>query len=975
MSKKKKKGSKKWNRVPPRIAPGEWLKALGIAAAMGLLACAAVFMLPSRINDGRLPVVISRLMTSNPAACYSVDGEYYDWIELMNISDAPVNLAGWKLTDSGDLRDAYVFSDGALSPGESLRVYCADAPEGYRGGERFTGFGLSSDGEVLLLADPRQRISVLDVPAMGKKDVFQRDMETGRYAGMPFYRALGMETAFTDSLTPAYDPAGVAISELMPANRTIVMDEDGEFSDWIELYNGTGAPVALAGWALSDDDMNRRKWIFPAHTMQPGEYLVVFASGKDRRDPSGTLHANFRLSARGEAVRLYNPQGDAVSYIEYDAAVADQSVSREADGGLTALLEPSPGYPNTPEGARSVSAVMMTNSLNLYISEVFSGGKGPDWVELHNAGDQTADLSGMGLSDNPSKPRKWQFPDGARLKPNGYIAVALEGASTGDVAWEGGKTEISDFTPDYTAALALSDGETVYLSTAEGHLVDRVKLYDQHKSISYGRAEGRSEYRYFADPTPGKANARTSYAGVTQPIAFSVPPGVVREKRVSLDLSSEPGAAIYYTTDGSVPDTASRVWSTPVQLTSDAFIRAFAVAEDKAPTEITTVTYIFGPHTLRLVSIVGKASQLNGDRGVLNTGARTECPVYAEIYEPDGTRLAGQECELQMIGHHSRVHFAQKSFKLTAKRAIGDTRFRAKLFANRDYDEVKAVVLRAGGQDVEQTKMRDSILTSLAADTSVMYQETEPCVVYVNGKYWGLYNLREHVDAHSVAQFEGWKDPDGVVIGEGSGESVRDYMSMIKWVESHDLSRDANVEKLRERMDIENYLDYVILQIYANNQDLNNVRFYCSPGEDPRWKWVLFDLDLSFQLDRNNVNDWLRSDAAGTITSQTTTPFRQLMSNAAVRDYFLNRFGQLLATTLSADSVSGKIEARKALIRSEMVLNCRRWGWKTAIWERYTDGMLDYAKKRPAQLIRDLCKTFKLSDAQRQLYFGDVPGQ
>lgn len=963
MSRNKGRDNTGWRPMAPRISAGEWLKALGIAVALGLAAWAAACLLPGGADDdASLPVVIDRLMSSNPAACYSVDGEYYDWIELMNLSDAPVSMAGWKLTDSGDLRDAYTFPSVALEPGERLRVYCADAPKGYQGDALFTGFGLSSKGELLILADSRQRMSLLEVPALGKKDVFMRDPDTGRYSGVPFYEALGIDADYTDSLTPAFDANGLMISELMPSNRATVADGDGDFSDYIELCNASDRPVSLEGWALSDDDMNRRKWVFPERELQPGEYLLVFASGKDRRE-EGELHANFRLSSKGGALRLYDPGDEVVSYVEYDATVADQALSREPDGSVTARLDPSPGYPNTPEGARQATTAMLTNRRGLYISEVFASGEGFDWVEIHNESDSAADLSGFGLSDNATKPRKWQFPEGARLRPDGYAVIALTGAESGDVDLEG------ELNPDYAAPFALSDGETVCLSTAQGELLDRVKLYDQYRNVSYGRAEGHEVYRYFETPTPGRANGPDSFGGVTQDVEFSVPPGVVRESEIDLSMSVEGGASLYYTLDGTEPTTESRRFTEPIHLSANAFIKVLAVAEDRIPTRA-TVTYIFGSHTLRLVSVIGKASQLNGEKGVLNTGQKTEITVYAEIYEPNGTKLAGQNCVLEMVGHHSRSNYAQKSFKLTAKRETGDTRFRARLFANRDYDAVKSIVLRAGGQDVLQTKMRDSILTSLAAGTSVMYQETESCVVYVNGQYWGLYNMREHIDTHSVAQFEGWSDPDGVLMGEGTGVSVPEYQQLLSWVESHSLTDDANVAALREMMDIENYLDYVILEMYSNNQDLGNVRFYCSPQEDPRWKWVLCDLDLSFQLDFNNAGDWFKVNA-GTITTQTTTPFRQLMTNAAVRDYFLTRIGQLLATTLSAESVTEKIEARAALVRDEMRLNCQRWGWKNSTWKRYVNNMLSYAKKRPGMLKQDLVKTFGLSEEEQRKYFGE----
>ena len=523
--------------------------------------------------------------------------------------------------------------------------------------------------------------------------------------------------------------------------------------------------------------------------------------------------------------------------------------------------------------------------------------------------------------------------------------------------------------PDYTADLALSEGEKACLTSSDGAVIDRVKLYDQAAGISYGRVEGQTSYRYFTKPTPGQPNAAESYGKVARPIAFSTPPGLVRDASIQLRMSTTPGVPIYYTTDGSEPSEKSKRYDGAISLDSNTCIRAVALGDDVAPSEPVVASFIFGQHSLRLVSVIGDPGKLN--KGALKSGkksGREGTPVIAEIYEKDGTRLIAQECSFNLVGHHSRTHFPQKSFKLTARRANGDTRFRAKLFTNRDYEAVKAVVLRAAGQDTMQTHMRDSILTSLAADTSVMYQETEPCVVYVNGIYWGEYNLREHVDQHSIAQFEGWQNPDDVIISEGSEEKT-DYHKLLSWVSSHDLSSDANVETLRTMMDIENYLDYVILQMYTCNQDLNNVRRYCNPQEDPRWKWVLFDLDLSYQIDRNNVKDWLGSKV-GSITSQDGSPFRYLMRNDTLRDYFLTRFGQLLATTLSAENVSAKFQARHDLLAEEMAQTCKRWKWKYSTWEKWVQRSIRYAQNRPKQLIGFLTETFRLSDAQAQGYFG-----
>ncbi|MBQ6375170.1 MAG: lamin tail domain-containing protein [Clostridia bacterium] len=974
MSKIAKNGATGWHGMTPHISTREWLRAFVIIAAIALTAWAGALYSPrDSLAAVDLPIVINRLMTSNPSACFGLDGKYYDWLELKNISGETISLDGWRLGCSFDLREARKLDGLKLAPGATQFVYCDRIPVDCPDGAFFSGFRLSANGEQLVLTDPQHQMSILIVPQLAKANVYQRDEATGSYTALTLVEALGSDYSYARTLTPDYDPQGLMISEIMPVNHSTLKDEDGDFSDWLELYNGTGAPVDLNGYALSDDDANHLKWRFPSRVMQPGEYLVVFASGKDRSDPDGELHANFRLSGKGEAIRLYDPKSNALSYVQYSSVSADISLSRQSDGGITQALDPSPGAENTEFGMRTVAAVPWDNPTGIFINEVLASNSGTDWIEIANTSGSAVDLSGMGLSDDPSHPRKWQFPNGAQIGAGGYLVVALAGnaeAQAKDAAK--GKNQMN-VNADYTADFALSDRETVCLSTPDGRLLDRTKLYGQRRDISYGRAAGQDRFRFFPEPTPGQANSGRFYQDVARNVTFSVPPGFVHESRIELAMASDPGVNIYYTLDGSTPTLNSDVYTKPISISRNTIVRAIAWRQGVLQSETSSGSFIFADHSVRLVCVYGNQSQLIGSEGTLVTGARKNgYNVYAEVYEPDGTKLVGQNCHMILTGHHSRTHYDQKSFRLTAKRNTGDTRFRAALFSKRDYSEYKSFMVRASGQDVMQTKMRDSILTSLAADTSLLYQETELCVLYVNGQYWGVYNMRERIDEHSICQFEGWNDPDGVVLGEGNGNSAPGYRDLLRWVRNHDLSDDSNIEALRKKMDIENYLDYVAMEIYCCNQDLNNVRFYCSPKEDPRWKWALFDLDLSYQIDRNNVNDWLKNDKAGTITSQETTIFVRLMKNAGMRDYFLKRMGQLLSTTLSAENVVGRIKERYALMAPEMKANCERWNWSVGTWTRYVKKMAKYAQGRPRKLAGYLSDTFDLSKAEEEKYFGNV---
>ena len=953
---------------------GDWLRAGAWIVAIVLMACAAIFLLPPNRGIEDPQVVINRVMTSNPSVCLSVEGNYYDWIELKNTGDTDVNLSGWKLSDSLDLRGAFVFDDILLAPKDTLIVYCAERPTESTGDEIFTGFRLSSDGESLMLADEKQRqIQALNVPAMGAADVYQRDENTGDYRVVSFFDSEANNEDYIATLRPQYVSTALRINELMPVNHTTLVDSDGDYSDWIELYNGSGETIDLAGYAISDDDTNHKKWVFPQILMQTGEYLVLFASGKDRSDPNGELHTNFSLSAAGESVRLYDDVGNVISYIEYEETEADVSVSRLSDGSTSTDIAPSPGYENSVSGARSALGEdynrISQNVYGLYINEVMSSDSGGDWIELYNDSGAEIDLSGMGLSDNPDRPRKWQFPDGARIPAGGYQIVYLTG-NGGFSGYASGK---------YGADFALSEGETACLSLSDGTLVDSVMLYGQYRGVSYGRAQGYETYRYFTTATPGTANAAKSYEKRAEKVTFSVPGGLQQSNVITLSLSAEEGMNIYYTTDGTEPTASSAIYSGPINIDTNTVVKAVAWRDDVIQSLTNGASYIFNAsHSVRLVCVSGKSSELTGSSGTLNTGAKNDgYDVFVEVYEADGTPLLAQNCQLELSGHASRLQFEQKAFMLKAKQVYGENRFNAALFEKRDYTEYKSFTMRASGQDNQQTHMRDSILTSLAEDTDVMYQETEVSVVYVNGLYWGIYNMRERVTPDSIAQFEGWDNPDDITLVEGDLSrmvsvqgSKQSYQQLIDQVAKTDFSRDENVEKLREYVDIENYLDYVAIQIYTANQDLNNVRMYCNTKADGKWRWVLCDLDLSYQVDRNSINSWLTPGGVGTITQQDNTLFIALMENAGIRDYFLTRMGELLATTFSTENVLQKIRERYDILLPEMEMHCQRWGWKLSTWQRYGNNMVKYAETRPAKLIGYFKETLNLTEDQMQKYFG-----
>ena len=562
-----------------------------------------------------------------------------------------------------------------------------------------------------------------------------------------------------------------------------------------------------------------------------------------------------------------------------------------------------------------------------------------DWVEIYNSNPAEMDISGWWLSDNPDHPRKWEFPQGSIIQPGEYKILFLNGG-------EENPSDPAGMRVDF--ALSITGNETLVLSRPDGSAVDTMLLRAQKSQVSYGRADGYNEYRWFTQPTPGSANTGASYGGSAGSVEFSRSGGRVSES-FYLELISPDGLPVYYTTDGSNPSEFSAQYTAPIEISSTTVVKAAAWAEGYLPSATAANTYVFGnTGDLRLVCVSG-----------------------------DGSMMISQGAELTTSGRASRVTFGQKAFRLVAKSIYGNATFDAQLFTKRDYTVSNSFVMRASGQDCERSHMVDSVITSLAASTGVFYQETELAEVYVNGEYWGMYNMRERVDPFTLAQFEGWDNPDAIDMVEsntmysvqGSSQNIRETMQR---VHRSDLRDPATLEALRQVIDIENYLDYVIMQIYTANEDLNNVRMYRNVEGDGKWRWALFDLDLSYRNDKNSVNMWLRGGDVGSITTQNAELFEKLMENPEMRDYFLTRFGQLLATDLSAENVFGLISDRYDAIESEMVSNCERWGWSYSSWVNYVKKVAQYAVSRPGRLIEFTQGAFKLSDEQVQHYFGDA---
>ena len=758
--------------------------------------------------------------------------------------------------------------------------------------------------------------------------------------------------------TPTPIPETPAVlSELMASNKTTLPDGDGAFSDWIELVNDSGSARDLEGCWLSDEVGEPFKWQFPALTLQPGERLLVFCSGKDRRE--GELHTNFSLGSDGETILLTSPEGYEFWRVEYPASGADQSVSFDGAQPLVSYLA-TPGFENGEAGREAFLSAADTHGA-LVISEavLYNSDYAEqeheyfDWVELKNVSSEPVKLSDYYLSDDRDELLRFRLPE-RTLAPGKTFLVFCSGDAS----------LTSSFYCHAPFALS-SQGDSLYLCRADGSYSDYVRLHDLPYKGSCGRLDGEAGFFYFKTPTPGRDNKdgfRSIAAMPTASPAEGVYEGV---ESLTVELSGE--GEIYYTTDGAIPTSKSKRYEGPITLSKTGILRAVCVVEGKVVSDHATFSYFLNEgHELPIVSLVTEPRAIFGGAGIYtNYESDAKVDAHVSFFEDGGEGFAA-DCAVKLHGASSRKVWAKKNFKLIFKdRYGGDLHY--DIFHN-GITQFHSIVLRGGGI-TSMHMMRDE-LASLVANRvceEPLALDSRYCAFYINGEYFGAYAIREAYSEQYVADHLG-----------GSAESVQilrapikigDPLSIVTRLIHLDMSQDENYEWACSVLDMESLCEWMALESYFNNLDpAGNLRYVSSDATGGRWRIAFFDLDIGMT---SNYAGWEEMFNAGYQIGQITNSLKR---NPAFVETLLECTSRLYYRGLNPDGVLAAFDELAEEISSEAQRDCRRWklSYDQYLYElsvqrsRFND-------RRTAWWLAGLQGQLRVSDEVMTQYFGDYP--
>ncbi len=617
-----------------------------------------------------------------------------------------------------------------------------------------------------------------------------------------------------------------------------------------------------------------------------------------------------------------------------------------------------------------------------------------DWIEIYNDSDTRVSIGNWYLSDNKAKPTKWEIPFGRSLGSKEFKLFWFD----------------KDDTSDYKNFMLNVDGETIYLFNQELVLVDSISYPLQIPDVSYGRLSGSlNELVYFQEPTPMKKNPVSGnkvlvFSGET---IFSHKAGFY-DTSFNLALSL-PGDAnkIYYTLDGSKPNLSSKVYTAPFEISNNTVVKAMAFSKDRLPGKVVTKSFFIKESVnLPVVSLTIDPEYLwDKEIGIYVDGANYikdewesanyfqdwERPVTVEYFEINSEAGFNINAGVRIHGRSSRTH-AQKTLAIFAREKYGNQIVPYKLYGEKSPETIKSFLLRTGGNDWGITMFLDGFIHTLVnGKIDIDAQLYQPAIVYLNGEYWGIHNIREKINADYIKnkhQINLSKidiiEANDIYADEmkASQGDMNDYNKMIEFIENNELSIKENYDQIKEWVDINEFINYMATQAYISNFDWpnSNQKFWKEKNVTGKWRWILYDTDLSFkekgELEFNYIEHMLVDDSSKYVTVPWSNYLiRKLFESEELKNEFIQRIAVYLNTIFEPTHVLAVLDSIKRNIEPEITRNLIKWGgirqnvvplFETSMtqaeWEVNVEYYKEFAKSRPSVLRKSMIEYFDLDN-------------
>ena len=601
-----------------------------------------------------------------------------------------------------------------------------------------------------------------------------------------------------------------------------------------------------------------------------------------------------------------------------------------------------------------------------------------DWIEFYNPSGVAVDITGYSLSDNVNSPQKWSFPAGTTVPASGYRLVLLTGRGDYQPGYLGGLN--TNFKINQTG------NEEIVFSNAGGVVLESYDfennadfLIPNQANHSWSRIpDGSSTWKIQSNPTPLSpaiaAGSATAYA-IKPEMDFQAgyyagPIGVTI-------TTAEPGATIYYTTNGDTPSNTSSIYSGPIALNATTVIRAIVYSSDPnhLPSFVETNTYFFGADTHGILTVSVTGNNMTGQW----PGSANNLLANVEFFNAGGVFITENHGDSNEHGNDSNA-YDQRGFDYISRDELGyDNTVEEPLFQHRNRNDYDRLIFKAAANDNypfsgDGAHIRDAYVCELSilGDLHCDERATRSCIVYLNGQYWGVYEVREKIDdtdftEHYYDQSLGqvdylktwggtWAEYDAAPAFNAQGN----WSTLQGFITGNNMAVQANYDYVVSQFNTMSLIDYFILNGYTVCTDWLNWntqwwRGYNPNGDARRWRYALWDNDATFGHYVNYTGvastapdaDPCQIDSQGDIGGQGHVPIlNALFDNPDFTADYIQRYAELSNGIFSCNKMLQVLDSMVLHIEAEMPRQITRWGGTMAGWQNNVLDLRNYILAR-----------------------------
>ncbi|HMX85951.1 MAG TPA: CotH kinase family protein [Saprospiraceae bacterium] len=586
-----------------------------------------------------------------------------------------------------------------------------------------------------------------------------------------------------------------------------------------------------------------------------------------------------------------------------------------------------------------------------------------DWVELYNMGAAPVNLQGYYLSDRVDKPTKWQIPAGYILSPGDRILIIASGEDN----------VIGGFLHTNFKVTQTDAKEAFVLASPSGAVIDFHEIdIPNGKNHAYARMPDGGPWTVTNNPTPGAANNSTTTRYALTP-QFNIQPGYYAGTQSVTLTTTEPNSTIRYTLDGSEPTAASTAYSAPINVSTTRIIKARTYSSDpKILTSHTAFgTYFIGAaskHTMMVVSISGD------DVPLLLSGTQNNPQGTFELFDQNGKFIDACTGEFNKHGNDSWA-YAQRGIDYVTRDQFGnDSEIKHKIFPNTKRKKFQRIILKAAANDNYPAlgtgaHLRDAYVHELSqrAGLDLDVRSTNFCVLYVNGNYWGVYDIREKVDDKDYTDYYYGLDEKEIDFIKTWGSTWAEYGTTANWftlrnyILTNDMTNPVKFQYVADRLNLQSLIDYYIINVHTVCKDwlVWNTAWWTgmdNEGNFQKWRYTLWDMDAVFGHYINYTNIPNVNADADPCDIETVGPsydpqkhtevLTKLFTNKSFFDLYINRYADLNNTFLSCQYMTNLLNEMEAQLEPEMPGQIARWGGNFTTWKNNVKAIRDFINER-----------------------------